>query len=120
MGRFVVLFSLLIPVCVSATLGYHDLVERWRQEREAGLNADAGWLSLAGLFWLQTGHNTAGSAAGSNIILPRGPARVGAIEYRDGKATIHFETNIHATVNGKPVTSAMLKSDAAGTEPDLV
>lgn len=98
--------TILALFLAAAALGagsYHDLVERWRQERETGLRADDGWLTLAGLFWLHPGTNTIGSADGSAIKLPRGPARVGVVEYRDGKATIRMDPGVPAVVHSEVV-----------------
>lgn len=102
------------------SVSYHGLVERWRQERETGLKADDGWLTLAGLFWLHPGANTIGSAEGSAIRLPRGPAHAGVIDYREGLATLHIDAGVPVTVNGKPASEAVLRSDAAEAKPDLV
>jgi hypothetical protein len=43
---------------------YEADVAKWRQEREARLKAPDGWLSVAGLMWLQPGRNVAPHSAG--------------------------------------------------------
>lgn len=64
-------------------------VEEWRKKYEAGLMAPyTGWLSVAGLYWLQTGENSAGSSESNLVHLPRGPARAGAFLF-DGR-TVRF------------------------------
>src|SRR5258708_9978055 len=64
-------------------------VEAWRKKYEAGLKAPyTGWLSVAGLFWLKTGENPAGSAESNAIVLPTGPAYAGTFLF-DGK-TVRF------------------------------
>ncbi|MBV8820319.1 MAG: DUF1684 domain-containing protein [Acidobacteriaceae bacterium] len=98
---------------------YTSEVEQWRQKREASLKAEGGWLSLAGLFWLKEGANAVGSAADSPVKLPRGPERIGVIEYHNGKATFRIEAGAPVTVNGKSVREAVLTSDAGG-KPDVV
>ena len=58
----------------------------WRAKYEEGLKAPyTGWLSVAGLYWLKEGVNTAGAAEANDIVLPRGPASIGAFLY-DGRA----------------------------------
>jgi len=60
-------------------------VEEWRNKYEAGLKAPySGWLSVAGLFWLKEGENTAGTGDGNDVVLPRGPAKAGVFLF-DGK-----------------------------------
>ncbi len=34
---------------------YRAQIEEWRQQREAALQADGGWLTVPGLFWLHEG-----------------------------------------------------------------
>lgn len=123
MGRLRVgsLFSTLsILAAASTATSYTDSIDQWRQKREATLKADSGWLTLAGLIWLQEGANTVGSGAGSAIRLARGPARVGVIEYKDKKASFRAETGVAVTVNGKQATQIALKSDDGDAKPDLI
>jgi hypothetical protein len=115
------ILALLLASAALGALSYHDLVDRWRQEREKSLKADDGWLTLAGLFWLKPGANTIGSSEDSAIRLPRGPAHVGVIEYQDGKATIRMDPGAAATIDGHPASgSQAMQSDAKGAKPDLV
>src|SRR5437763_1948861 len=66
---------------------YEQEIAAWRQQREARLKADDGWLTLAGLFWLKDGENTAGSDPSSAIKLARGPAHIGVFEFHNGKTS---------------------------------
>jgi len=68
--------------CAFGDMPYQASIEQWRQQREAGLKADGGWLTVAGLIWLKDGVNVAGSDASSDIVLPRGPAKTGVFEWR--------------------------------------
>ena len=77
---------LLIAVCALAA-SYETSIQQWRLKREAALTADGGWLTVAGLFWLKEGDNTAGSDPAADIVLPRGPARAGVFHFHDGKTT---------------------------------
>jgi uncharacterized protein (DUF1684 family) len=43
---------------------YQAGIEKWRAEREAGLKADGGWLTVNGLFWLKDGENRIEGAPG--------------------------------------------------------
>ncbi len=100
---------------------YRAEIEAWRQRREAGLKADGGWLSVAGLFWLKEGANRFGSDPKGDIVLPAGsaPARAGVFDLAAGRTTVTFEREVEATLAGRPVTRAELRSDAAGA-PDVI
>ncbi|HYL76791.1 MAG TPA: DUF1684 domain-containing protein [Bryobacteraceae bacterium] len=101
------LFLLLLNA--PAGTQYQTAIEQWRAHREASLKADGGWLTVAGLFWLKEGANTAGTDPSCDIVLPRGPAKAGFFEFHDGKTTF------------RPASGAAmeLKSDSEG-EPDQV
>jgi uncharacterized protein (DUF1684 family) len=75
---------------------YKSDVEQWRAAEEASLRSETGWLSLAGLEWLQEGKN--------RISLPQGAPDFGIFELQNGRVTLH-------PPDGTPVT---LRSDAAG------
>ncbi len=64
---------------MSGPTGHRAEVEAWREGRYDALRQDRGWLTLAGLSWLRPGVNTLGSAPGSDVVLPAGPASVGTL-----------------------------------------
>ena len=70
-SKLLILPFLLSSVPLSES-SYQGEIEQWRQHREAGLKADDGWLTVAGLFWLKDGKNTVGAELSSNIVLPKG------------------------------------------------
>jgi len=87
---------------------YVRSIETWRAGRIARLEKPDGWLSLAGLFWLQPGANAVGSDPASAVVLPgSAPAHAGAIVL-EGKET-RWEP-----AAGSAVTSA---GEAAGAMP---
>ncbi|MDP2880378.1 MAG: DUF1684 domain-containing protein [Azonexus sp.] len=57
----------------------------WRQARHNELAAADSWLGMVGLFWLEPGRNSVGSAAGSVVRLPGGPAHLGDLLRQDGR-----------------------------------
>src|ERR1700754_433568 len=87
-------FALAMMLAASALAAdqpaYETQIKQWRIEREAELKADDGWLTLAGLYWLKEGANRIGSDAANDVVLPAGtaPARLGLIEFQDGKLTL--------------------------------
>lgn len=100
---------------------YAAEIEAWRGQREVRLRAEGGWLSLAGLFWLEEGDSTFGAAPGSDVALPPGsaPGRAGVFERRGARVSLRVDPGVTATIEGRPVATAVLRSDAAGA-PDVL
>lgn len=91
---------------------YRASVERWRQNYEASLKSDDGWLTVSGLFWLHEGDNRFGSDALNDMVLPAGaPAQAGSFVFHNGKTVVHANPGVKFTLNGKPVESAELLPD---------
>lgn len=112
--------SLLASTSAVATdSSYEATIQQQRVEREAGLRKPGGWLSLIGLDWLSEGRNTIGSARDNDIVLAKGPPKLGVITLADGKAQLSLVPGTDATVDGKSVTTAQLVADADGT-PSVV
>lgn len=117
-GRKSIAFA--IALVASAETSYQREVEQWRQLQEQELKAENGWLTVAGLFWLKNGVNTAGSEAGSDIVLPRGPAKLGEFDFELGQTIFRPASGVAVNVNGKPAGAASkLKPDSEGN-PDQV
>jgi uncharacterized protein len=111
---------LAIALAAPAATSYQTEVEQWRQQQEQELKADNGWLTVAGLFWLKDGVNTAGSNARSDIVLPRGPAKLGEFDFEHGQTIFRPASGVEVTVNGQPAGAASkLKPDSEGN-PDQV
>ena len=111
----------MLTAAVFAAGSYQSSVESWRTEREQKLKAPDGWLTVAGLFWLQDGENRVGSDPSFEIVLPaqRSPERVGVFDFKGGKTSFRVASGAHVAVNGKPVLTAVLKPDSEGS-PDLL
>jgi uncharacterized protein (DUF1684 family) len=92
---------LIAGLAMAATTAYQESILEWRKTRDAALRAPDGWTSLAGLFWLHEGANTYGTDAGSDIVMPAGPAHAGSIELHGGQ--------VSAVVNGQ---KSVLKPDS--------
>ncbi len=100
---------------------YTASIEQWRKQREASLLAEDGWLSVSGLFWLEEGENPVGSAPGSRVLLPAdaAPPNAGLIRLTGDRAVFTAASGVRALLNGQPVETAELRSDAGGN-PDIV
>ncbi|HTH49848.1 MAG TPA: hypothetical protein VMB21_20210, partial [Candidatus Limnocylindria bacterium] len=120
--------ALLFSACSSfrptttatATAADLDKWHDWRAERLASLAGTNGWTSLVGLLWLQEGTNTLGSDPASDLRLPAGRAPLAAgLVIRTGTQVRYLPApGVTATLDGAPVTDAMLRSDGDGTEPE--
>ncbi len=101
----------LLPVVAGVMLAggssYVSSVLKWRQDREARLKSDTGWPTIAGLFWLREGSQTIGSDAANRIVLPAhsAPARLGVIEFHDGKALLQYADRGKGSVVLQPDSS---------------
>ncbi len=93
---------------------YQQSFEKWKAELVDDLKEN--WLPLAGLFWLKSGTNTVGTDSANDIVLPNGsaPAHAGSFEFQGGDVTVKIVLDAHATIAGKPVTTAKLQPDTSG------
>jgi len=101
--------------------GYREFLEKWRQQHEANLRSDDGWLTVAGLYWLKEGENTLGSGRQNSFVLPPGsaPENVGAIDFHGGKIVFRAQPGVAVTVNGRPAATTPLSPDSGGS-PDVL
>lgn len=111
--------TLAPPVAASEATpdpAYAAGVESWRAERYDGLRRPDGWLSLAGLYWFDEGAHTLGAHPASDLVLPEGKAsaRLGVLERTDRQVRFTAAPDAAVTLDGEPVTSLDLISDAAG------
>ncbi|MDO6389973.1 DUF1684 domain-containing protein [Pontibacter sp. BT731] len=100
---------------------YVASVDEWHQEREAKLKEPDGWLTLAGLFWLQEGDNTFGSGPDNSLTFPEGriPGRAGVISLEGDTVRIRINPGVEVLLHGKPVHEALLYTSGMDTVPKL-
>jgi uncharacterized protein (DUF1684 family) len=120
MVRWSILLLALVSLVPADDAAYRAEIEKWRQEREAALKADDGFLTVAGLYFLQEGVTRFGADQANDIVLPSGPAEAGVFEHRAGATTVKLAEGTAATINGKPIRELTLKSDSAEGGPDRV
>jgi uncharacterized protein (DUF1684 family) len=115
------LVALLVQQVASAN-EHRSEIEAWQKKREASLTAEGGWLTVVGLTWLTPGAHRFGADAANEIILPAqaAPARAGRLVLEGKAVTVEVEPGAKVTLGGKPVTRAVLHSDAAGATPDVL
>jgi len=83
-------------------------VNDFRNTRQSNLQREYGWLSLAGLFWLEEGDNAFGSGANNTVRLPEpAPAQAGVFTLQDG----------HVSIKKAPDVSIRMNKDELGNIP---
>ena len=83
-----VLMTSLAVLALMAATTFDEEIAQWRKLRLERLQADGGWLTVAGLSWLHEGANTFGKAEGNDIVTPDGEAHAGTFELKAGKVTV--------------------------------
>lgn len=112
----------LFAVALSSAPGdaHRAEVEAWRLRRLQRLSRPDGWLTLAGLFWLDEGANSFGSDKANRVVLPApAPPCMGELVLEHGSVRVRVAPGVALTARGKPVTEMALKTDA-DTEPTVL
>src|SRR2546426_11353019 len=122
MGRWVMTITLTgaalgLPAADSV---YHAEIQKWREQREARLKAEDGWLAVAGLFWLDEGANRFGSGPGNSIALPANaaPPAAGTVVPRQGNETARAEPGGAVAPARKPNPATPQPSHESGPRPE--
>lgn len=97
-------------------LSYVKEIRDWRTKRIASLKNRNGWLSLAGLFWLQEGENSFGSDQSNDIIFPadNAPHFIGWFVLKDEQICVKIRPDVKVLHEGEPVQERLLESDENG------
>jgi uncharacterized protein (DUF1684 family) len=99
---------------------YAAEIQQWRERRVASLTSEDGWLSLAGLFWLEEGESTFGSAKSNDLVFPApAPGSIGSLVRSGEEVRIQVMPGIDVLHDGKPVSEMVLKNDADG-DPSIL
>jgi uncharacterized protein (DUF1684 family) len=115
-SAFLLVAVALSPIHSAAAAAHRAEVEAFRAQREARLRRPDGWLTLAGLFWLDEGANSFGSDSANRVVLPTGiPGCMGELVLEEGSVRVQTAPGVILTSGGKPVTAAALRSDADGS-----
>lgn len=101
---------------------FADSIRTWQSRRRQSMVAPNGWLTVAGLYWLEPGENAFGTAAGVPVQLPAGsaPERAGVFILEDDaedlvRITVRLAEGVDAKLNGEEVTGTRrLYTDASG------
>jgi uncharacterized protein (DUF1684 family) len=119
------LFSMLAAAAVAQPSDqvYRQQIQQWRDDYNAALKQDDGWLTVAGLFWLKKGDNGFGTGLSNRIVLPEGsaPEFAGTFTFQNGKTRLLARPGVALLLNGQPVQTEMpLTPDSRSGKPDHV
>jgi uncharacterized protein (DUF1684 family) len=104
LAAFAAVPLLFVTASSAGAASFADEEQRWRAAYDYSLTGPEGWLSVAGLFWLHEGWNSAGSDPHSDIRLPSGsPVHAGAFRLEHGAVT--WVPTQGATMKVEPDTS---------------
>jgi hypothetical protein len=94
------------------------VTEKWRAKHETDYRRD--WVSIAGLFALKPGPNSAGSAKTNDIVLPAStPAVLGRFVLANHQVRFEPAKDAPVLLKGQPVTSAVDLKDDSGQGDEL-
>lgn len=112
-------FCLAGPLLANQDTSYAQQMAEWEKGRNAALLAPNGWINLVGLFWLHPGTNRLGSSTDNDLVVDNKafPAVAGQFEWMNGKVTWSSQKGIAVSMEGSPVTRALVyDSVIAGTK----
>jgi len=97
------------------TQRYFEEIEAYQKTLDQQLRAPDGWLTLAGLHWLQPGINSIGADTSSDVCLPpySAPQHIGNLTLSDGKVVFQPDHGIETRIDGGIV------SQKVELEPDI-
>jgi uncharacterized protein (DUF1684 family) len=97
---------------------YRQEVEKWRAKHEADYRKE--YVGLAGLFALKPGANTVGSAAASDLVLPKStPPNVGRFVLMGDRVRFEPQAGVNVAIRGRVLTGPVeLKHDEVKDGPD--
>ncbi len=120
---------LLLPICIVCFFNCNNTVENktineayqnsimeWRSKRVKNLTSANGWISLAGLFWLEEGENTFGASDENQIVFPaKAPEHMGSFLLQGDSVVALIHPEVIINVDDKPISEMTLVPDIAGS-----
>jgi uncharacterized protein (DUF1684 family) len=94
-------------------------IDTWHSGRVERLKAPTGWLSVAGLFWLNDGINTFGSDSTNDLIFPKDKVagKAGSFLVKEGLVTLVPAKDAAITINGiNAVTQVVFHPDTSANK----
>ncbi len=97
-------------------------IQEWRQWRDDELSRPDGWLSLAGLYWLQEGGNSFGADPTSDLVveIEGVPPLLGEFQVAGEHVDFIVAGGAEVTVQGQPVQRVVARTDEEGAERPVI
>ena len=107
------------PAAADVAAATHE-TEDWRAQHEKSYRTN--WATIAGLYFLEPGSHTAGTAKTNDIVLPAsaGAERIGRFVLDGDVVRFDPEPGSRVHIGAEPVTKAIRLADDAATEPDTL
>ena len=101
--------------------GYEKEILEWQQARNDRLDQPDGWLTLSGLYWLNQGENSFGSAEGNDLVFPNdsAPAHMGVLMLEADSVSFSSHPGVELTVGDSLLSRGGLRKDISGS-PDIL
>lgn len=95
--------------------------QEWRTVRDQEMKEPSSWLTIAGLFWLEVGESSFGTADSCTIRLPEdsAPPTGGKFVRKQDEIKVIAEADGLIKFDGQHITDKVLKSDVSG-QPDII
>ncbi len=102
-----------------ADSSYVASIDQWHATRVENLQKEDGWLALAGLYWLEPGSSSFGSAKGGKIVFPEGTIAQQAGQFILEGDVVKLQVNqgVAITLNGEPVQQEAVVYTAEMEQP---
>jgi uncharacterized protein (DUF1684 family) len=99
---------------------YMESIQQWQEQRLERLKNKDGWLTLAGLYWLEEGENSFGSDPENDIVFPeKADAFGGTLILEDSIVALRVAEGVQITHDDLPVGELVLKDDHSGNATRL-
>lgn len=100
---------------------YVASIEEWHATRLDNLQKEDGWLALAGLYWLEPGENTFGSAKSNKIVFPEGKiaAQAGSFILDGDVVKLQVSKAADITINNEPVKQQVVYTSGTEHAPEM-
>ena len=96
-------------------------IQEWQSQRLESLRSESGWLTLVGLFWLESGENRFGADPANPIVLTEGavPPLAGSFYLDQERVRVRAAEDVDLYLNGEAVGERELRADDTG-QPDIL
>lgn len=100
---------------IENTEAYISSVEKWKKDRLDGLKGQAGWLNLAGIYWLKEGEQRIGSDPSNDHVFPEKAAPfIGTLTLDNESILLKVNDQAELFYQGERIHELALSYDSSG------